>query len=522
MGTSTGVRDRAAIVARAVWLPLMLALGVVGWSWRHRNWSGSMIVLAFSLAVLDRELVAVGVLLLGWALPALVAVTWHRFDPYSFERWVGGPWRRRTWRVWVRENWSGLSRNCGLSTSQQGQRRSVWSGDRRAVTVWSDARLCSVSTSGWSLTLTVRARAGQTATDVVKAAGAIASTMSADTYTARPLTPSTASIELVMVDHLAGTVRAPDPSRVNQSLPVAVGRSANAGLVAFDPLAGLHMAIQGATRSGKSVLCYSYLSALAHRKDVLVCGVDPTGILLTPFTEGRGGHWVSTSAKDGEHIAAVLDGITEQMDQRITDLVNGGRDKITSFNECTPAILCVFEEYPGLLSQLTKDDEANGRRGKDRIAPQVELAVGRFIKEGAKVGVTVLVLAQRMSAKAIETDDRSNIPIRATMRVDNGDAVAMLHDGIDRAGLDMIRQFPPGRGLIEAPGMPLQKFQADLIDYDAYRARVAAGIRATESVIAFRPFLHPGLSVVEGEPVNIKDRAKGRKTDDGETLGKAS
>ncbi|MGB3684777.1 MAG: FtsK/SpoIIIE domain-containing protein [Ornithinimicrobium sp.] len=522
MGTSTGVRDRAATVARVMWVPLALVWGVLGWSWRHPIWAGSMIVLAFSLSVLDRTPSAVGVLLLGWALPALVAVTWHQVDPYSFERWVGGPWRRRTWRVWVREHWSGLSRNCGLSTSQQAQRRSAWSGETKAVTVWSDARLCSASTSGWTLTLTVRARSGQTSTDVVNAAGAIASAMAADTYTARPLTPSTASIELVMVDHLAGTVHAPDPSRTSASAPVVVGRSANSGVVAFDPLAGLHMAIQGATRSGKSVLCYAYLSALAHRKDVLVCGVDPTGILLTPFTDGRGGSWVSTSAKDGEHLAAVLDAITEQMDQRITDLVNGGRDKITTFNECTPAILCVFEEYPGLLSQLAKDDEANGRRGKDRIAPQVERAVGRFIKEGAKVGVTVLILAQRMSAKAIETDDRSNIPIRATMRVDNGDAVAMLHDGIDRAGLDMIRQFPPGRGLIEAPGMPLQKFQADLIDYEAYRARVAAGIRATESVIAFRPFLHPGLSVVEGETVGINDSTTGRKAAGDETLGKAS
>ena len=119
MGTSTGVRDRAAILARVVWVPLVMAWGVLGWSWRHRTWAGSMIVLAFSLAVLDRTAWAVGVLLLGWALPALVAVTWHRLDPYSFERWVSGPWRRRTWRVWVREHWSGLSRNCGLSTSAQ-------------------------------------------------------------------------------------------------------------------------------------------------------------------------------------------------------------------------------------------------------------------------------------------------------------------------------------------------------------------------------------------------------------------
>lgn len=216
-------------------------------------------------------------------------------------------------------------------------------------------------------------------------------------------------------------------------------------------------------------------------------------------------------------MARVLEAITDHMDRRISDLVASGRDKISAFNQCTPAVVVVLEEYPCLLVQLAKDDEANGRRTKDRLAPQVERSVGRIVKEGAKVGVTVMVLAQRMSAKAIETDDRSNIPVRVTMRVDNGDAVAMLHDGIDRTGIDMVRQFPPGRGLIEAPGLPLQKFQADLTDYQTYRARVANGIEATSSVIAFQPYLGVDLSLIDGE--NDPGRTN---RDPGESLGKAS
>ncbi len=433
---------------RFVGVCVLLVWGLVGWSWRHRVWVGSIVVLAFSFAVLDRSEVAVGGLLLGWALPALVAVPWARWSPHSFERYVAGPWRRSLWRVKMREGWAYLSRECGLSTSHQAQRRSAWNGNTQTVTVWTDSRLCSVVTSGWTMTVTVRARHGQTSGDVVKAAGAIASVVGADTFTARPLTPSTASIDLVMADYLAGTVRSPNPSRLDADAPVVVGRAENSGTVALDPLGCLHMAIQGATRSGKSVLCYGYLSALANRPDVLVCGIDPTGILLTPFATGRGGKWIATSVKDGEHVARVLDAITDHMDTRITDLVASGRDKIAAFNPCTPAVMVVLEEYPGLLVQLAKDDEAHGRRAKDRLAPQVERSVGRIVKEAAKVGVTVMVLAQRMSAKAIETDDRSNIPVRVTMRVDNGDAVAMLHDGIDRTGIELVRQFPPGRGLI--------------------------------------------------------------------------
>ncbi|MGB3187319.1 MAG: hypothetical protein WBG76_01545 [Ornithinimicrobium sp.] len=221
---------------RLVGVCVLLLWGLVGWSWRHRVWVGSMVVLAFSLAVLNRSEFATGVLLLGWALPAVVAVPWARWSPYTFDRYVAGPWRRRLWRVKMREGWAYLSRECGLSTSHQEQRRSLWNGDTQNVTVWADSRLCSVTTSGWTMTLTVQARHGQTSVDVVKAAGAIASAVGADTYTARPLTPSTASIDLVMADYLAGTVHSPNPSRGAVADSVVVGRAENSGAVALDPL----------------------------------------------------------------------------------------------------------------------------------------------------------------------------------------------------------------------------------------------------------------------------------------------
>lgn len=488
---------RAALrTTGTAWLVLW---GLVAWSWRYRTWAVSTAVLAFALYVLERTSIAVAVITLGWAMPAVVAVAWSRWFPYSFEEWVAGPWRRRCWRVWARKQWPVLSRNCGLSTSSQGKRRSIWSGNVTSVTRWSDARLCTVSTAGYTISLLIRARPGQTSGDIVHAADAIASAAGAVAVTARVHTPSTASVELVMADYLAGTVDTPDPALTDTTRPVVLGRAENSGPVTLDPVAGLHVAIQGATRSGKSALCYGYLSALAYRDDVLVCGVDPTGILLIPFVAGRGSAWIATTGTDAQAVADALEAITAQMDDRIAGLVRDGRDKVSTFTPTLPAVVVVLEEYPGLLSQLVKDDEANGRKTTARIAPKVERAAGRIIKEGAKVGVTVLVLAQRMSAKAIETDDRSNLPVRITLRVDNGDAVAMLHDGIDRSGLDVLRQFPPGRGLIEAPGLPLQKFQADYTDYDTYRARVAAGIAATDVPGTFVASFAPELSVVEGD-----------------------
>ena len=104
---------------------------------------------------------------------------------------------------------------------------------------------------------------------------------------------------------------------------------------------------------------------------------------------------------------------------------------------------------------------------------------GRLMKEGAKVGIVRHTIAQRMSANAIDTDDRSNVATRITLRVDNGDGVRMRHDGIPRAGVDLVRQFPPGVALYESPGQPLQRVRFYRTTYDLYLTRVASGLAAT-------------------------------------------
>ncbi|MGL5863888.1 MAG: hypothetical protein ACRCY9_21820, partial [Phycicoccus sp.] len=162
-----------------------------------------------------------------------------------------------------------------------------------------------------------------------------------------------------------------------------------------------------------------------------------------------------------------------------------GLDALTTFTAARPVLLVVLEEYPGTLAAARAWDEAHGRSPGDRMAPRIERAVGRLVKEGAKVGVRLLVLAQRMSANAIDTDDRSNFGTRITLRVDNADAVRMLHDGIDAAGVGEVRQFPPGLGLIETPGQPLRRWRADHTTYRQYRDRVRAGIETTTSPAAF-------------------------------------
>lgn len=216
-----------------------------------------------------------------------------------------------------------------------------------------------------------------------------------------------------------------------------------------------------------------------------MCGLDPSGILLGPFTSGRGAGWIATGTGDLTRHAEAVAGAVAEMDARIASLNACGLDKIDQFTANVPVLLLVLEEYPGLLAAARTEDDANGRQGSDRVAPKIERSIGRLVKEGAKVGVRLLVLAQRMSAKAVDTDDRSNFGLRVTLRVDNGDAVRMMHDGVDSALIEDVRQFPPGMGLVEAPGRPLVRFRSDRTTYGQYRRRVAAGVAATDTPAAF-------------------------------------
>jgi hypothetical protein len=343
-------------------------------------------------------------------------------------------------------------------------------------------------TSGGTLTLRVRARLGQSVEEVAAAAPKLRDAAGAHSVRCVQRTPSVLDIALVMVDPLAGTrlstpTAAPAAAVTRPPGAVVLGRGEDATDVAADPAEPWHLAIQGATRSGKSALSYTLLGAVAARPDVLVCGVDPSGILLAPWLAGRGGAWIATGTADMSAAVVALGGVVAEMDRRTTALVAAGRDRIDAFDASCPLLLVVLEEYPGTLAAARAEDEAEGRQGRDRVAPRVERLVGRLVKEGAKVGVRLVVLAQRMSARAVDTDDRSNFGLRVTLRVDNADAVTMLHDGPAARGyVEAARQFPPGMGLVEGPGRPLQRWRADLTDYQTYLSLVAVGIAATNTI----------------------------------------
>ncbi len=327
--------------------------------------------------------------------------------------------------------------------------------------------------------LVVRCAAGQTLADWEAACPSLASTFTAHSVRARAASrPGWVVLDVLRRDPLAGEVSAPNPARRPASGPLVLGVDEHGNAFGFDPTATAHAALQGATRSGKSSTCYTVLAGLAHRLDVVVAGVDPSGILLAPFTTGRGAPFIATGTRpeDLDHAVTALAGLIELMDDRIRDLLAQGLDKITDFTPAVPAVWIVLEEYPGLLAAAKALDAQRGAKPGDRLAPRLETAVGRLVKEGAKVGVLVLAIAQRMSADAIKTDDRMNLALRITHRVDNTDAVAMLHEGLSRDQAVAVRGFAPGVALAEQPGHDLRRVRMHHTSYAHYRTRVAKGL----------------------------------------------
>ena len=235
-----------------------------------------------------------------------------------------------------------------------------------------------------------------------------------------------------------------------------------------------HFACQGASRSGKSVAVMGLLGgyALASRRgEVIVGGVDPTGLLLAPWADHPGAQFRGAGLADLDAVTSAVTAAVSEMDRRIAWLMEEGRDKVTSGD--FPALFFVLEEYPGLISAVTSADAS--LKPADRRLPIVKAGVQRLIQEGAKAGIRILLLAQRMDASIVGGSERSNIGTRVSLRVDNKDAVAMLHPDADIETVERIRGFAAGYAFVERPAEPARVVRFDAVDYADYRRVVMAG-----------------------------------------------
>lgn len=240
------------------------------------------------------------------------------------------------------------------------------------------------------------------------------------------------------------------------------GTTENGDRVLFHP-ASLHSVLAGRTRSGKSVTAYRILAEAAMTPWVRLCGVDPTGVLLGPASAGKDCDFaLGTSPAQIAHALEVLGAIEKLMDSRISRLMRVGIDQVPPHVYMDPrvgAVLCVLEEYAGLLAAADR-----------KQAEEIRRIVGRILREGSKAAVHVMTILQRPEAAVLH--DRAQYARAIVHSVENKDTAVMLLPSATPVQIEQLLKAQQGRGFVAEAGEPMQFFRADYVTYEQYAAIV--------------------------------------------------
>ncbi|WP_300016879.1 FtsK/SpoIIIE domain-containing protein [Pseudonocardia sp.] len=309
--------------------------------------------------------------------------------------------------------------------------------------------------------LTVRLEPGQTVTDLRALARRLAPHLGARALRVEPLgVGDHARVTLLAADPLA------DPLPLSPGPGVLIGRGEDGRCLRVEPADLPHLAVQGATRSGKSRWLYSLLGQLAARRDVEVAGVDPSGLTLRPFVDTRHARRQVRGLADLARIEAVLAELVAEMDRRLAAMP--ARLDVLPLDVGTPLLAVVLEEWPATLRALDATDPKQGKR--------VRALVARLLAEGHKAGLRVVLVAQRAEATIVGGAERAQCEGRLSFRVDNAESLRLLHPDSDDLAADHATA-PAGIALVGWPGRPTFRLRAPYVA--SYGEYVAAVTRTT-------------------------------------------
>lgn len=337
--------------------------------------------------------------------------------------------------------------------------------------------LCSVDSRGPHLVLVVELLPGQLLGDLRILADRLAPALAAGWLRFTPRGDRWVRIEMLPSDPLDIEVRVP----AGQGTEVFVGQTEHGAAVSLDWHRAPHVIVQGATRSGKSVWCYSVLGQLAGQSDVLIAGSDPSGILLgRPYAGTVHAGWqVTGTANIAEHVD-LLRRLVAEMDTRIGNL------PAAADTSDEPLVLVVLEEFGGLV-RLANLEPAP--KGEPKLADQLRALFGRLVSEGHKAGMRLLVVSQRADASVLGGYERGQLGMRVSFRTADPEALAMLHDQ-GREWYPLHCHAPAGVALLESPDIPLTRIRGprlattDQSDYGVYCDQIAGVTARLRGLVA--------------------------------------
>lgn len=323
----------------------------------------------------------------------------------------------------------------------------------------------------WTLPL------GGTFAHVQNESGALAAFFDAPRLDIKPIRPSVVALTWRWDEPLAAARRAdpPTPGTVCLADAVILGRDEAGADVTWSPLTpASHALVVGGTRSGKSICLQVLLAQVASMPDVRVCGVDPTGLLLSPFAGPDPDNLIALGTSS-DSLGKAVDVLAHLVDvtlaERLEHLRETKADAIREPSTQRPLTMIVLEEYPAFLAACSADDTAAARKPAERLRVRAELYVQRLLAEGLKAALVVVLAAQRADADVLGGYRRDQMSTRIAFRLESADGWRMVLPGHPEVA-EGSPGLSPGTGYLMSPVHQLTKFRGDLLDYAAYRDHV--------------------------------------------------
>ena len=346
------------------------------------------------------------------------SIVWATWLPDSAAAWIG---RRE-----VRRSFVDVARSCGLSER-------VDAGD---AVQWTDPRLMRVKSQGGVVIARVRARRGQSGTELVAVAEKVAAGIGAAAYRASLVSPSVAELRLTMFDALARSTVAdlPEPAETAAMLkPVEVGRD-ESGMPWRLSIVGRHTLVAGRSGSGKGSVLWGAVASLAPwivQDTVRIHGVD----LKRGVEIAMGDGLMYRTAYRPEQALTILRDLLAIIDERATRMV--GQSRLHEALPGDPLHVLVIDE----LAALTAYADAEVKKEGNRLLAEI-------LTQGRAMGVVVVAFVQDPKKETVPA--RGLFTQTIALRLASADEVRMvLGQGMsDEAPAHRIPMNMPGTGYL--------------------------------------------------------------------------
>ncbi|UUZ45153.2 FtsK/SpoIIIE domain-containing protein [Janibacter limosus] len=247
---------------------------------------------------------------------------------------------------------------------------------------WVDPELLAVTSHGGVIIARIRARRGQSSSEIVGAAEKFAADFGAAAFRASTVSPSVASIRFTMLDAPAATRRATLPQDRDPGTPlepVEVGRE-DSGEPWRLSLVGKHTLVAGRSGSGKGSVLWGAVAPLGPwivQDTVRVHGVD----LKRGVEIAMGDGLMYRTAYQPEQAVEVLRDLLRIIDERAATMV--GRSRLHQPRPGDPLHVLVIDE----LAALTAYAEAGVKKEGNRLLAEI-------LTQGRAMGVVVVAFVQ--------------------------------------------------------------------------------------------------------------------------------